>query len=136
MTPDDFQKYAPIIGFLGGGAVGSIITHFFTRNREASNRRREFREFLGQWLNEIHRLEPYDDSGTYKVYLDGEKRFAGFIAKLKGDFFWGRKFTRLSGELMGLRFRIFMRNEGTYISQEEDCRLVVSDPIEALLAWV
>jgi hypothetical protein len=112
-----------------GAFIGALATNIFTRWRESDNRRREFRQFLGQWLHDIQRVSEGDVNKTYEVYVKGEREFAGYVAKLKGDFVIPFVFKRLSAPLQE-RLPHHIHN------RDGDCREIIAKPIERPIWWI
>lgn len=118
-----------IAGILGGGVIASVITHRLTLNREARDRRSDFRGFLGRWLVDIQRVTGGDTAKTYTAYIAQVQHLGGYAAKLDRDFFQKRKFRKMCRSLSTLEPKHITNDAG-------DCRDVVARKIEALIDFV
>ena len=88
-----------IAGFFGGGIVASVVTHRLTLNREARDRRIDFRGFLGRWLDKIQKSDTNDPKTVFAAYSEWTEHLWGYYAKLGKNFIFRRKFKKLCTNL-------------------------------------
>lgn len=118
-----------IAGTITGGAMGAILTKYFTEWREVRNRKREFLSFLGTWRIHIQRVTKGDMAGTYNKYVGSVPEFGGHIAKLHDAFPKNQKeFDIACSGLVHLLPDDITNANG-------DCRLIIVSKIERLIAF-
>jgi hypothetical protein len=119
-----------LLAILGtGGVLTAVVVHRLTLDREARDRRNDFRGFLGRWLTDIQRVPRGDTAQTYAVYIANVQHLGGYAAKLRRDFVRRRRFQALCRDL-GHLLPEHINNDGG------DCRGVVASKIEALIEFV
>lgn len=69
-----------IFSFLGGGILGVIIGHWFTKSRDRDHRRIRFIGFMGQWRSEIQ-----DSERPLSDFADKVHVFMGEAAQVRRD---------------------------------------------------
>jgi len=128
MLYEPIHIFVGILGSLSTNVIVSAVTHRLTINREARDRKSDFREFLGGWLIDIQRVTGGETGKTYDVYIDKVRNFGGYAARLDRDFFRRRKFKKMCRSLSTL--------EPKHITNEHgDCRDIVTKKIEALIEF-
>jgi hypothetical protein len=119
-----------VLAILGtGGVLTAVVVHRLTLNREARDRRNDFRGFLGRWLTDIQRVAGRDTAQTYAAYIANVQHFGGYAAKLSRDFTRRKRFKDMCRDLSQLQPEHINNDAG-------DCREIVTRRIEALIDFV
>lgn len=116
------------LGLLGGLAL-AFVSHGLTLNREARDRRHDFRGSLGKWLYKIRRVPEGDAVETYRIYTDYLEHLGGYRGRVARDFYRKKRFKILCDDLGSLLPEHL--NSG-----KKECRAVVAEKIETLMDFV
>lgn len=90
MPPLDLDSaWFPFVGAIwtaAYGMAGFLAGYYLNVRRDFRNHKADFRQFLGQWYQEIYHVQENDRPGTYTAYLRREGEFMGHVAKVLNGF--------------------------------------------------